>query len=205
MIGIIIAGGRSRRMGGGDKTLRDLGGATVLDRVIAVMRTQCDQIILNANGDPERFAATGLTVVPDENSGAADGPQGPLAGVLAGLNWVAAHHPKCLFAVTAPGDTPFLPLDLVARLQDMRAEDRSVIACARSGGTVHPVAALWQVALRHDLRRAIAGEGARKMTDFLDRHPVAYADWPVRPHDPFLNLNTPEDFARAALIAPARP
>jgi molybdopterin-guanine dinucleotide biosynthesis protein A len=199
MIGIILAGGLSRRMGGGDKGLLSLGGSLILDRVIAAMQGQCDHLVLNANGDPSRFESYGLPVVPDDLLDY----QGPLAGVLAGLDWVAAHHPKSLFAVTAPGDTPFMPKDFVARLQDVRAEDRALITCARSGGASHPVAALWQVALRHDLRKALARDGLRKVGDFLERHPVAYADWPVHPHDPFFNINTPDDLAAAEMIAAA--
>jgi len=187
-------------MGGGDKGLQTLGGSPVLDRVIAAMRGQCDRLVLNANGDLNRFESYGLPVVPDDLVDY----QGPLAGVLAGLDWVAAHHSKCLFAVTAPADTPFIPKDFVARLQDVRAEDRAVITCARSGGVSHPIAALWQVALRHDLRKALAQEGLRKVTDFLGRHPVAYADWPVHPYDPFFNINTPEDLVAAEVIAAGR-
>ncbi|MDR3463829.1 MAG: molybdenum cofactor guanylyltransferase MobA [Beijerinckiaceae bacterium] len=200
MIGVILAGGRSSRMGGGDKGLRALGGGPVLDRVIATMRAQCDDLLLNANGDANRFESYGLPVAPDDLP---DYP-GPLAGVLAGLDWVAAHRPRCLFVVTAPADTPFIPKDFVARLQDVRAEDRALITCARSGGVSHSIAALWQVALRHDLRKALAQEGLRKVTDFLARHPVAYADWPVRPYDPFFNINTPEDLATAEAIAAGR-
>ena len=197
MIGIILAGGLARRMGGGDKGLRSVGGRTVLDRVIATMRRQCDHLVLNANGDPARFATWRLPVVADSLP---DHP-GPLAGVLAGLEWAARHHPGQAFAVTAPTDTPFLPKDLVARLQDVRADDRAEIVCARSGGSTHPVAALWSVALRHDLRRALEVEGLRKVGRFLERHPVAYADWPVHPFDPFFNANAPEDLARAEEIA----
>jgi molybdopterin-guanine dinucleotide biosynthesis protein A len=197
MIGIILAGGLARRMGGGDKGLLSVGGVPIIARVIAVMRGQCDGLVLSANGDPTRWAAHDLPVVADDVE---DHP-GPLAGVLAGLDWVARHHPRCLFAVTAPTDTPFLPRDFVARLQDVRIEDRALIVCARSGGATHPVATLWSVALRHDLRKALTQEGLRKVGAFLDRHPVAYADWPIHPHDPFFNANAPEDLAAAELIA----
>ena len=197
MIGIILAGGLASRMGGGDKGLRTVGGRTVLDRVIATMRLQCPHLVLSANGDPARFAPCGLPVVADDLP---DHP-GPLAGVLAGLDWAARHHPEQAFAVTAPTDTPFLPKDFVARLQDVRVDDRAEIVCARSGGSSHPVAALWSVALRHDLRRALEVEGLRKVGAFLERHPVAYADWPVHPFDPFFNTNAPDDLAQAEAIA----
>ena len=199
MIGIILAGGRATRMGGGDKGLRSVNGLPILAGVIATLRRQCDHLVLNANGDPARFETFGLPIVPDD---VADQP-GPLAGVLAGLEWTALHHPGQPFAVTAPTDTPFLPDDFVARLQDVRVDDRAEIVCARSGGASHPVAALWSVALRHDLRRAL-GEGVRKVGDFLNRHPVAYADWPVHPRDPFFNANVPDDLARAEAIADRR-
>ncbi len=197
MIGIILAGGRASRMGGGDKGLKAVAGMPILEGVIATMRLQCDHLVLNANGDAARFAAYGLPVVADDLP---DNP-GPLAGLLAGLDWCAAHHPEQPFAVTAPTDTPFLPKDFVARLQDVRIEDRAEIVCARSGGSTHPVAALWSVSLRHDLRRALTVEGLRKVGAFLDRHPVAYADWPVHPHDPFFNANAPDDLAQAEAIA----
>ncbi len=197
MIGIILAGGLASRMGGGDKGRLAVGGMTILDRVVASLRLQCDGLVLNANGDPERVANHGLPVVADD---LADHP-GPLAGILAGLDWVASHHPKCLFAVTAPTDVPFLPMDFVARLQDVRIEDRAMIVCARSGGARHPVAALWSVALRHDLRKALVEEKISKVGVFLARHPVAYADWPMLPFDPFFNVNTPEDVAAADVIA----
>ena len=169
--------------------------APILDSVIATMRLQCDHLVLSANGDPARFAAYGLPVVQDDLP---DHP-GPLAGVLAGLEWTAKHHPEQAFAVTAPTDSPFLPKDFVARLQDRRVDDRADIGCARSDDTVHPVAALWSVSLRHDLRQALE-EGLRKVGAFLERHSVAYADWPVHPHDPFFNVNAPEDLAKAETI-----
>lgn len=196
MIGIILAGGLASRMGGGDKGLRAVGGVPILDRVVATMRAQCDHLIINANGAADRLGAYGLPIVSDD---LADHP-GPLAGVLAGLDWVAVHHPGVSFAVTAPTDTPFLPHDLVSRLQDKRVEDRAAIVCARSGGSTHPVAALWSVDLRHDLRRALTDEGLRKVGHFLERHPLGYVDWPVEPYDPFFNANVPDDLAEAEMI-----
>ena len=167
MIGIILAGGRASRMGGGDKGLKTVGGVPILEGVIATMRLQCDHLVLSANGDPARFAAFGLPVVADEVPDYA----GPLAGVLAGLEWTARNHPEQPFAVSAPTDTPFLPNDFVARLQDVRVDDRADIVCARSDGATHPVAALWSVSLRHDLRHALAVEGVRKVGAFSPASP----------------------------------
>ena len=197
MIGIILAGGQSRRMGGGDKGTRRVGGRSILDRVAAAMRPQCEHLVISANGDPERFASLGLPVAEDS---VPDYP-GPLAGVLAGLDHVAHHHPGAAFAVTVPTDTPFLPHDLIARLEDGRVADRAAIVCAHSGDAKHHVAALWSVALRAALRRALVEEGSRKVGAFITRHPVAYVTWPVEPYDPFLNVNTPEDLAVAERIA----
>jgi molybdopterin-guanine dinucleotide biosynthesis protein A len=207
MIGILLAGGRATRLGGGDKGDEIVGGRAILDRVVATLRPQCDTLILSANGDPARFARLALPVVAD----ASDEQPGPLAGLHAGLDYVAAHHPRCRFVVTVPTDAPFLPDDLVARLQDTRIADRAMIVCARSGGRPHYVAALWSVGLRHDLGVAMARDGVRQVRRFIERHPFAYADWPVTPVDPFFNVNTAEDLAEAGRLAalsaaaPSRP
>ena len=197
MIGIILAGGAATRMGGGDKGLLAVGGVPILARVIAVMAAQCDTLVLNANGDPTRFAAFGLPIVAD---GTAE-PLGPLAGILAGLDWIAANYPTETRAVTAPTDTPFLPHDLVARLSVSNA----TIACARSHGRTHPTAACWPVAIRHALRAALHEEGLRKVGRFLDDHAASYVDWVAAPYDPFLNANTPADLAIADAIAACGP
>ena len=196
MIGILLAGGQARRLGGGDKGLHVVGGRRILDRVVAALRIQCDTLVLNSNGDPARFAARDLPVVAD----ASPDQLGPLAGVLAGLDYVAAHHPGVGFAVTVPTDTPFLPIDLVARLQDARVTDGAMIVCARSGGRSHYLTALWAVDLRHDLRRALS-TNERAAHAFYQRHPFAVVGWPVTPFDPFFNVNTPEDLAEAERIA----
>lgn len=196
MIAILLAGGRASRLGGGDKGLRRIGGRPIIERVVAIMRPQCDALLINANGDPARFAALDLPVVAD---GAPDLP-GPLAGVLAGLDHVAEHHPQARFAVTVPTDAPFLPSDLVARLQDARAEDRAAITCAASAGRRHHAIALWSVELRHDLRQRLA-EGLYTVSAFIERHPFAAAQWPALPYDPFFNVNTPDDLAEAEVIA----
>jgi molybdopterin-guanine dinucleotide biosynthesis protein A len=197
-LGVVLAGGLSRRMGGGDKPLLALAGRTILDRVLARLAPQCDGLVLNANGDPARFAATGLPVVPDN---LADYP-GPLAGILAALDWAAVHRPELDFVVSVAADTPFIPRDLVARLQAARHDAGATMACAVSGGRTHPVDALWPVAMRHDLRRALVEEGLRKMGLFVARQNAALAVWPGTPIDPFLNVNAPADLADAeALLA----
>jgi molybdopterin-guanine dinucleotide biosynthesis protein A len=197
VLGLVLAGGQARRMGGGDKVLLRIGGRTILDRVLGRLRPQCARIILNANGDPARFAATGLPVVPDSVAGFA----GPLAGILAGLDWAAANTPALEWMASVPGDCPFLPADFVARLSAARTNARVPLACAASGDWRHPVAGLWPVALRHDLRTALVDEGLRKIEAWTARHGVALAEWPDEPVDPFFNVNTPKDVARAERIA----
>jgi len=195
-LGLILAGGLARRMGGGDKARIRIGGVTILGRVLACLQPQCDRIIINANGDPGRFADTGLPVVPDSVPDFA----GPLAGILAGLDWAAAHVSDVTDVVSVPGDCPFLPVDLVERLEVARAKAKLPLACARSGDWRHPVVGLWPVDLRDDLRRALA-EDLHKIEVFTARHGVAIADWPAKPIDPFFNVNTPEDVVQAEHIA----
>lgn len=196
-LGLILAGGLARRMGGGDKMRLTIGGATILDRVLERMGPQCAALAINANGDPARFAATKLPVVPDDVPNFA----GPLAGVLAGLDWAAAQAPDISHVVSVPGDCPFLPRDLVARLHAARQTAGQPLACARSGEWRHPVVGLWSVTLRHDLRHALTVEGLRKIENWTARHGVALADWPQAPVDPFFNVNTPEDATAAEQIA----
>ena len=197
-IGVILAGGRAERMGGGDKPLRMVGGRPLLTRVIEALQPQCDGLVLNANGDPARFAAFGLPVVPDT---VADG--GPLAGVLAGLDWVAVHRPEVRWMLSASGDCPFLPADLVARLRSARHAEGAEVVSARSGGQTHHVIGLWPVAMRDALRHALMVEGCRKVHMWTGRQRLTTVDWPVEPHDPFFNANRPEDLETADRIAAA--
>jgi molybdenum cofactor guanylyltransferase len=196
-LGLVLAGGLARRMGGGDKALLRIGGVSILDRVLERLGPQTSGIILNANGDPRRFAPTGLPVVADDVPGFA----GPLAGILAGLDWAAAHAPEIAWIGSVPGDCPFLPRDLIARLHAARTDAGAPLACAKSGEWRHPVAGLWPVALRDDLRRALVEENLRKIEIWTSRHGVALAEWTDKPVDPFFNVNTPEDAARAEAIA----
>ena len=200
-LGLVLAGGLARRMGGGDKAMIAIGGTSILDRVLERLRLQTAGIIINANGDPARFAATGLPVIADSVPGFA----GPLAGVLAGLDWAAAHKPDITYVASVPGDCPFLPRDLVARLHSARISDDLPLACARSGAWRHPVVGLWPVTLRDDLRRALVDEDLRKIEVWTARHGIAIADWPDKPVDPFFNVNTPDDAARANALAAQYP
>lgn len=193
VIGILLAGGRARRMGGGDKCLRPLAGRTLLARIIERARPQVDALVLNANGDPARFAAFGLPVAPDVIEGFA----GPLAGVLTGMDWAAANAPAARWIATFPTDAPFLPSDMVARLLAAVADDAAELACAASAGRAHPVAGLWPVALRADLRRAMQDEDMRKIDAWTARYRLARVDWPADAIDPFFNANQPEDLAEA--------
>jgi molybdopterin-guanine dinucleotide biosynthesis protein A len=198
---LVLAGGLARRMGGGDKARLRIGGATILQRVLARIGPQCDRVIINANGDPARFADAGLPVVADSVPDFA----GPLAGILAGLDWAAANAQNCQWLLSVPGDCPFLPQNLVVRLHEARVAAGTALACARSGQWRHPVVAIWPVALREDLRRALLDDGLRKIESWTARHGVAIADWPAEPVDPFFNVNTPEDAAKAAEIAAQHP
>ena len=196
-LGLVLAGGLARRMGGGDKALITIGGIPILDRVLERLRPSCAGIIINANGDPARFGRYGLPVIPDSVPDFA----GPLAGILAGLDWAAAHAPGIAWMASVPGDCPFLPEDLVPRLHEARLKAGTPLACARSGDWRHPVAALWRVDLRDDLRHALIGEDLRKIEVWTARHGVAIAEWPAQPVDPFFNVNTPEDAAEAERLA----
>jgi molybdopterin-guanine dinucleotide biosynthesis protein A len=200
-LGLVLAGGLARRMGGGDKARIRIGGATILQRVLACLGPQCSGVIINANGDPARFADTGLPVIADSVPDFA----GPLAGILAGLDWAAANAPDCAWLASAPGDCPFLPKDLVVRLHDAHVAAGTPLACARSGEWRHPVIGLWPVQLRDNLRQALIDEHLHKIELWTARHGVAIADWPDTPVDPFFNVNTPEDAARAEAIAAQYP
>ena len=195
--GVLLAGGLARRMGGGDKPMRTIGGRTILDRVIARLAPQCDGLILNANGDPARFAAFGLPVVAD---GVADFP-GPLAGILAALDWVAANRPGVSLVLSAAADCPFLPRDLVARLFAALAGQDAQLAVAASGGQSHPVIGLWSVGLRDELRHALVVEDIRKIDRWTARYRLATVSWPAEPLDPFFNANTMNDIAEAERLA----
>ena len=196
VVGLLLAGGQSRRMGGGDKALRLLGGRTILDHVIERLRPQVAALVLDANGDPARFAGFGLPVVADSIADFA----GPLAGILAGLDWTAAHRPDCPIVASVPTDAPFLPQDLVARLAGGMEAEGAELACAASGGQPHPVVGLWPVRLREALRHAVVAEGIRKVDVWTGRYRLASVPFADTPIDPFFNANRPEDLAAAAAL-----
>ncbi len=192
-VGVLLAGGLARRMGGGDKPLRRLGGRTLLAHVVTALAPQCVGLVVNANGDPARFAAFGLPVAGDT----LPGYLGPLAGILAGMRWAAAHYPEAADILTVAADTPFLPADLAARLAAARGD--AAVACAGSGGRAHPTIALWRVALADRLEAALLA-GDRGVLAWATGQGLALADFPAAPWDPFFNINTPEDL----LVAEAR-
>ena len=201
-VGVLFAGGQSRRMGGGDKSLQALGGRSMIAHAIDTLAAQVDALIINANGDAARFAAFGLPVVPDRDADFA----GPLAGLLAGMMWTRAHCPAARHVMTAACDTPFFPADIAARLSAAAGAADADIAIAASGGQGHFVFGLWPVALADDLEAYLA-EGRRKVQDWIARYAHVTVDFlPVEiggaSVDPFFNINTPEDLAQAeALLA----
>ncbi len=197
---VILAGGQARRMGGGDKCLLDLGGQTLLDQVIARLSPQAGPLAINANGDPQRFAAIGLPVVADSFPGFA----GPLAGVLAAMEWAAGLDAAQV--VTVAGDTPFFPRDLVARLQQAAGDGIALAATDTpdKGLRRQPTFGLWPTALRDDLRAALKA-GTRKVVAWTDRHAAATARFDAGDSDPFFNVNTPEDLALARELSAGLP
>ena len=191
--GVVLAGGRSRRMGGGDKGLLELAGKPMLRHVIDRLAPQVSTTVINANGDPQRFAAFALPVVADT----VEGFVGPLAGVLAGMRWSRGNVPDARWIVTAPGDAPLLPLDLVERMMEAVAGREDSIALAQSGGEMHPVVGLWPIALMQDLEEQLRPACARCCTGRIG---TARWPWPSRRTrfcglniDPFYNANTPQE------------
>ncbi|HUW74728.1 MAG TPA: molybdenum cofactor guanylyltransferase MobA [Methyloceanibacter sp.] len=199
VVGVLLAGGRSSRMGGGDKCLRLLGGKPILTRIIDRLSPQVSDIVINANGDPSRFAAFGLPVVSDS----VGGYQGPLAGVHAGLEWVRANRPDIDHVVTVATDTPFFPADLVRRFLDAPG-DASGFRIAQSDLGVHPVIGLWPLGLSEALETSLK-RGDRKVTTWTEEHgavPVYFPPIDIggRSIDPFFNINAPEDLAAAEAL-----
>jgi len=205
--GVLLAGGLARRMGGGDKALLQLGGEHLLTRVIDRVRPQVGSLILNANGDPERFAGFGLPVVEDVIGGFA----GPLAGILTGMTWVLENAPGVAWLASFATDAPFLPSDLVARLAAVVADDgtggEADMACAMSLGRTHPVFALWPVRLADELKAAMETEDMRKIDLWTARYHIAHVDFGASFEngdvDPFFNVNRPENLDEAARLLAA--
>lgn len=192
-VGVVLAGGLSRRMGGGDKCLRPLGGRPILAHILERLRPQVGALVLNANGDPARFAPFALPVAAD----VVEGFPGPLAGILTGMRWAKTNHAAARWMVSAAADAPFLPLDLVERLRAAAEEAGVPLACARSDGQAHPVFGLWSIALEADLARAVVAEGVRKVDAWTARHGCIEVEFAVGEIDPFFNVNRPEDLAAA--------
>lgn len=199
VVGILLAGGKSSRMGGGDKSLRPLAGRPILAHVIERLKPQVAGMVLNANGDVSRFAGFGLPIVADSIAGHA----GPLAGVHAGLEWIKRHRPGCAYGVTVATDTPFLPRDLV---QHFSAElgDRPALLVAKSAAGVHPVIGLWPVDLADAIATALK-QGLHKVGGFTEQHKAVEVTFPPaeiagRVVDPFFNINRPEDLAEAEAL-----
>jgi molybdopterin-guanine dinucleotide biosynthesis protein A len=195
--GVLLAGGLARRMGGGDKPMRTIAGRTILDRVIARLAPQCGGLIINANGDPARFASFGLPVIADSVE---DFP-GPLAGILAALDWTAANRSEVRLVLSAAADCPFLPRDLMSRLHGALEAEGAELAVAASDGQSHPVIGLWSVRLREQLRHALVVEDVRKIDRWTARFKLATVTWPTTPLDPFFNANTMDDIAEAERLA----
>lgn len=186
---VLLAGGLATRMDGVDKGRQKVDGVTILERVITTVRPQVHEMILNANGDIDRYSDLGLQLIKDNISGY----PGPLAGVLAALDWYAAHRPDIQTVLSVPTDTPLLPADLVGRLLAEKQRENAEIVWARSGGFDHLVVTLWPVARREELRKALVDEGVRKLKQWAMRYPHARVEWSDVPQDPFVNVNSFDD------------
>ena len=196
IIGMILAGGLSSRMGGGDKTLLTLNNQPILQHVIDRIKPQVDALIINANGDAVRFNDFNLPVVRDTVGDYA----GPLAGILAGLEWISTHHPHTQWMISVSGDTPFLPTTLVAQLINAAQKDNSQLAVVRTQGFCHPTIGLWSVSLASALRRALVEEQLYKVDRFTARYSLSIVDFDHVPFDPFFNINTPDELAQAEML-----
>ena len=198
VVGIVLAGGQARRMGGGDKCLLEIGGQSLLARAIDRLSPQVGPLTINANGDKARFSSFKQPIVKDT----IEGFVGPLAGVLAGMRWAQSNAPEARYILTVASDTPFFPRDLTEKLLLAVDEKELSIALAASNGRVHPVFGLWPVELADNLQEALMS-GLRKILDWTDMHQMVEVVFETEDHqiDPFFNVNRPEDLARAELIA----
>lgn len=192
-LGLLLAGGLARRMGGGDKAFIEMGGRPLLDYAIERARPQVSDLILNANGDAARFERFGLPVVADVIEGFA----GPLAGVLTGMEWTAANAPGIEWLATFPIDAPFFPTDLIERMGAAIDDDNAEMACAESGERTHPVFALWPIRLKNDLRKAMVDEDMRKIDLWTARYKIVHVPFDTANGDPFFNINRPENVEEA--------
>ncbi len=194
VIGMVLAGGQSRRMDGVEKAFLPLAGRNLIEHVAARAETQVDQLLIGASGDPTRFSTLNAKVVDD----AVPGFAGPLAGILAGLLWTRKHRPDVAWLASFACDTPFFPADMVARLVAAAEQKRAAIAVASSGGRSHPVFAVWNVGIVESAQTAIADEGVQKVNALIERFPHTSVAWSSSADtDPFFNINTPQDLAEA--------
>jgi molybdopterin-guanine dinucleotide biosynthesis protein A len=196
IVGVLLAGGQARRMGGGDKCLRELAGRRLIDILIERVRPQVSNLIINANGDPKRFEGQGLEIVADTIEGYA----GPLAGVLTGLEWATKNVPDVSWVASFATDAPFIPKNMVLRLSQAINDNDADMACAMTNDRTHPVFALWPVKLMQELRHAMVEEEMRKIDQWTSRYKITHVDFPSEPVDPFFNVNRPEDLALAESI-----
>lgn len=197
-IGVILAGGLAKRMGGGDKCLLPLGGKTLLQRSIERAQPQVSPLLLNANGNSLRFARSRLTVVTDVYSG----NPGPLAGIHTALNWMSQHQPDEEWLVSFACDTPFFPTDLVARLHAGAQAGESLLSIATCNGRTHPIFALWHASLRTKIGQLLdQGQHPRLQEWVKTQNPVA-VDFSTDSYDPFFNINTPQDLYAAEAQLP---
>jgi len=196
VIGVILAGGQSRRFGGGDKFIRELKGEPLVDRVIERVRPQTSQMIISSNAETPHLTKFRLPIVAD----VIEGQAGPLAGILTGMEWTRKNAPDCDWIVSFPTDAPFVPLDCVAQMHEQAVADGAEIVCAASGGRTHPVCALWQVKLADNLRQVMEEEEMRKIDLWTARHRLSVLEFSDQPFDPFFNINRPEDLEQAETI-----
>ena len=196
IVGVLLAGGKSRRMGGGDKCLLQLGGKTILQHAIDRATPQVGNLILNINGDPDRFSHYNLNIVSDDIGNFA----GPLAGVLTGMHWVMENHPECKWIVTFPTDTPFFPIDLASKLYGAVSDNKAELACAASGGRHHPVFCIWPVNLFAALKVAMEDDGVRKIDDWTSDYNLEVVKFEFTKIDPFFNINRPEELQYAETL-----
>jgi molybdopterin-guanine dinucleotide biosynthesis protein A len=196
ILGVILAGGKSRRMDGRDKATIELGGKPLIAHAIDRVTPQVDRLILNANDNTDRLQQFALPIVGDVIPDHA----GPLAGILSAMIWAQENSPTTIWVASFPTDAPFLPNDLVTRLLAAICEDDSRLACATSLGRTHPVVGLWPISLVDDLMSAMRDEEIHKIDLWTARHPLSEVEWPADPVDPFMNINTPEDLVKAEAL-----
>lgn len=198
--GVILAGGQSRRMGGGDKCLLKLGGKTLLRRSLDAVAPQVGPLLVNTNSEPGLFSDYKYPIVAD----VIDGFPGPLAGVLTAMEWALENAPDCSWVASFASDAPFLPNDLVENLMGQIVRDRADMACASSDGQVHPIFAMWPVCLAGALRTAVDQNGIRKVDSWTAHYNLTITDYDTTDGDPFFNINRPHDLAEAALFIDGR-